>query len=560
MLKKKKYNLIALLIMVLFSFIFLSNNMSGNDKTSNDKIKKQSNVKPGQDIEEYDDFDDDDFEDDDFDDKKKYDVEFDDKFDQKNKLEVKGEIFFNEDFNKHFVSPRDMLYITAEDRKEEIPSVDVRRIEVQINNDSVHEYDGNKTGLFFLHEEGSNIVRASAVDRSGNQSTTKFMEILVDNTPPRIDVSYEVPDVSKQYVIMEGNVYMPAVINNIVHVPRCHIIKMKAFDFGSGVRPNDGLWYSIDSPHNYKPYDVENGIDLMKETGKLGMHTIRFKAVDNVKNESEAKVVNFYLDDVSPSFIVLPKYGKSFLFKGFIINLDCGPHPVPPPRPILLPDPPDGPPSVPPEPKEVETPPEIEYNVWTEDVSFGWKWWQLFNMNRAPDYVPGQSYTEYDFYATVNEWDSKILGISDELSEDEEVLPPEEYEDLDEEGEVEKRKEPEKLDYEPSVDNEFYIIPYDESGISEISFRLDRKGWALYHPESPPSFYTEGLHLMELRVVDGCGNATYGRIEIKISNIPPTSGISLERDDMKRGGTPDEYGTSTTGPTDDEYNEMAEKE
>jgi hypothetical protein len=487
--------------------------------------------KPGADEDEDDDDDDDEEEGEDDDDeeegvaKKRIGKEDVPSVDLLNKLEVSGDVYWHKEYRRYFASPRDMVYISAKEKDKEGISTKVKRIEVKVDNGEYKEHSGNKTGRLSLLEEGSHNVTARAIDYAGNRSNNKVEEIIIDNTPPSIHVWYEIPDIAKQYCILNGDVYVPLVPNNIVHIPRCHIVKAKAFDWGAGVLKG-GLYYSIDSEIEYKPL-TENGIKLYEELSEeriLGYHQLRIKSVDNVYNESKPLVINIYLDDVTPSFMLVPKYGKSILFIGKVLREECGPHPLPKPDPVPLPPPPRGPSGVPDGPDKPPRPPTgIDQEDWSGQTGFEY-WKKFFNYSATDnpfDYLPGASLTELGFYKSDGQFSADDF-----------------YGDMEEDDKGTK-VDADKLGYDPSVDNEWTIFAFDESGISEISIRKDATKWDMYRPGQTINFYTQAKHKLDIRVYDCVGNVLYGRQDIYVKILPPESSLSH---------TPSENEAVPTGP------------
>ena len=455
-----------------------------------------------------------------------------------NKLKVAGDVYYNKEFGRYFASPRDMIYIEAEENdNDKNVQTELRRLEVKVDNDEFKQYDGNKSGMLQMLEEGNHFVTVRAVDNVGNRSNNKIEEVIIDNTPPAVYVWYEIPDVSKQYCILEGDVYIPLVANKIVHIPRCHIIKAKAFDWGAGVMPS-GLYYAIDSETQYKPYP-KDGIKLYDEiqSNLLGMHILRFKSVDNVYNESKPLVVNFYLDDVTPSFMLVPKYGKPILFIGKILNEGCGPFPLPKPEAVPLPPPPPGPPEL---PKGTTPPPPPplgqEQQEWGDQVNTSFHYWKKFfnyTHQNGAQYLPGASLTELEFFRNDQSYSYDDF-----------------YGDEKEGGKAGKKIDANTLGYDPSVDNEWYIYAYDESGISEISIRKDSTKWDLYKVGQPINFYTQDKHRLDVRVYDCVGNVIYGKQDIFVKILPPESKLSKEPSEPVNRGPVE--GTGDTGPSNND--------
>ncbi|NMB65247.1 MAG: hypothetical protein GYA16_10320, partial [Spirochaetes bacterium] len=115
---------------------------------------------------------------------------------------------------------------------------------------------------FAIYEEGKHVISYYAIDKVGNKEDPKAFKVVVDNTPPVVNVSVSAP------VIKSGDKFYAS--KNFTFV-------VEAKDALSGVQ---SLEYSIDKT-NYQPYLTPFTIPVE------GNISLSIKAMDNVTNYTE---------------------------------------------------------------------------------------------------------------------------------------------------------------------------------------------------------------------------------------------------------------------------------
>ncbi|MGB4267757.1 MAG: Ig-like domain-containing protein [Spirochaetota bacterium] len=115
---------------------------------------------------------------------------------------------------------------------------------------------------FAIYEEGKHVISYYAVDKVGNKEDSKAFKVIVDNTPPVINVSVSAP------VIKSGEK---------LYASKNFTFVIEAKDALSGVQ---SVEYSIDK-NNYQPYLTPFTIPVE------GDINLSIKAMDNVTNYTE---------------------------------------------------------------------------------------------------------------------------------------------------------------------------------------------------------------------------------------------------------------------------------
>ncbi len=115
---------------------------------------------------------------------------------------------------------------------------------------------------FAIYEEGKHVISYYAVDKVGNKEDSKAFKVVVDNTPPVINVSVSAP------VIKSGTK---------LYASKNFTFVIEAKDALSGVQ---SVEYSIDK-NNYQPYLTPFTIPVE------GDINLSIKAMDNVTNYTE---------------------------------------------------------------------------------------------------------------------------------------------------------------------------------------------------------------------------------------------------------------------------------
>jgi hypothetical protein len=160
----------------------------------------------------------------------------------------------------------------------------VQKIEYAINEGGFQTY--SKDSPVRLEKSGSNLIRYTATDNSGNKSRESSIAVIIDDKAPTVEIIPNVPlvDIDGKTYSKKGNTFT-----------------VRAFDGESGIRR---VLVKVDGEEDFRPY-VE-GIVIEGQ----GEHTIQAKAVDNVGNESEVISISF-LVDVNPPVSEIKKMNQT---------------------------------------------------------------------------------------------------------------------------------------------------------------------------------------------------------------------------------------------------------
>lgn len=175
-----------------------------------------------------------------------------------------------------FASKNNTYTIVAEDK---LTGVD--KVQFAINQEAVKVY----SDPIKLETNGSNLIKYSATDKSGNSSPESSIIINVDDVKPTIEIvpSFPLVDVNGKMFQRKGNVFY-----------------VNADDKESGIKK---VLVKIDG-EEFKPY-VEA---ILVETA--GEHVIKALAIDNVGNQSAEVEVKFSVDNTPPSSTIQKTTGE----------------------------------------------------------------------------------------------------------------------------------------------------------------------------------------------------------------------------------------------------------
>lgn len=151
-----------------------------------------------------------------------------------------------------FVNSKVKFELTSKD------NVATDKILYKLNADSELEYKEP----FSIYEEGKHVISYYAIDKVGNKEDPKSFKVIVDNTPPAVNVSVSAP------VIKSGDK---------LYASKNFTFVVEAKDTLSGVQ---SVEYSIDKS-NYQPYLTPFTIPAD------GDISLSIKAMDNVTNFTE---------------------------------------------------------------------------------------------------------------------------------------------------------------------------------------------------------------------------------------------------------------------------------
>ncbi|WCL50422.1 multi-beta-barrel domain surface protein OmpL47 [Leptospira sp. GIMC2001] len=149
----------------------------------------------------------------------------------------------------------------------------VEKIEYSINESGFETFAADSP--LKLEKSGSNLIRYTATDNSGNKSRESSIAVIIDEKAPTVEIIPNVP-----LVEIDGKTYSK----------KGNVFTIRAFDGESGIRR---VLVKVDGDEEFRPYVDGIVVDAQ------GEHKIEAKAIDNVGNESELKAISF-LVDVNP--------------------------------------------------------------------------------------------------------------------------------------------------------------------------------------------------------------------------------------------------------------------
>ena len=385
-------------------------------------------------------------------------------------LQAKDGFIYMSNDNKYYVSQNQRIWIGAQEKISE-NVVEIHKIEVKVDDGEFYEYLGSKPLDFAVFKEGPHKITIRATDKNKNVITPHTFDVIVDNTPPSIQLKYEAKSPGKYY---SGS--------NATYVPKDHKIFVHATDSASGVNDvqvamNDGSFQ-----------DIADG-DFIS-LAKTGWNTIRVKAKDNVLNESKETIFNVCLDITPPRVAISSNYP-------IIASADKKYQDKPEIKPIEKPieKPVTTKPTTDKEDDEIDkedddddekepkkSPEGSKVNEVTpiEEIGF------IYNK----DYQPGQSDSE-------------------------------DKDDDDDDDSIEDDSKETGITKVSTIYNVFYLIGYDsESGVSLIEYKIDGdKDWKAYN--EPIQFSKLGKHVIEVRATDNVGNVSVSKLEVFVDKTAP---------------------------------------
>ncbi|RME93583.1 MAG: hypothetical protein D6767_00645 [Candidatus Hydrogenedentota bacterium] len=133
-----------------------------------------------------------------------------------------------------------------------------------------------------IEAEGQHRIVYRSVDQAGNVEPEKVYLVIIDNSAPDVNLSTK-----EELVESNGFIYGPAKVT----------VQITATDAYSGVK---SILYAT-GEGDFQEYKDAIILD------KSGEHIIRYKAVDNLGNETEVKVFRVIVDAEAPSVTIQPK-------------------------------------------------------------------------------------------------------------------------------------------------------------------------------------------------------------------------------------------------------------
>lgn len=149
----------------------------------------------------------------------------------------------------------------------------VSKVEYAINDSKFESFA--QENPVRVEKDGSNLIRYSAIDNSGNKSRESSVAVIIDNKAPIVEIIPNVP-----LVAIDGKTYSK----------KGNTFTVRAFDGESGIRR---ILVKVDGEADFRSYVEGIVVDAQ------GEHKIEAKSIDNVGNESAVTATTF-LVDVNP--------------------------------------------------------------------------------------------------------------------------------------------------------------------------------------------------------------------------------------------------------------------
>ncbi len=152
-------------------------------------------------------------------------------------------------------------------------------IEYRIDSGEYARY----TSPIVLTSEGAHSLSYRAIDRAGNREFDRNFNVIVDSTPPKVNIFP-----TQSFVMGDGRVYSS----------QGNTFTFRAVDKYSGVR---NISYAVNDDSE-QPYQQGREIQLTQP----GRQLIRYKAIDNVGNTTEEKTLFVSVDNSRPVVGIYP--------------------------------------------------------------------------------------------------------------------------------------------------------------------------------------------------------------------------------------------------------------
>ena len=302
-----------------------------------------------------------------------------------------------------------------------------------------------------------------AVDKANNENSS-FMVVFVDNTPPVITKAIGSPSYGS-YITSSTPIWI-----NVTDAGLCPV---GLFTIHYIIWNETGIYNEGTSHENVTIY-----------IGEECEHTIEYWVEDALGNTAETQNITLYVDNIPPFVSLLvgqPKYtanNKTYVTTSTPFNITAKDNK----SGIAV----------------------LQYRIWY----YEWSAWQ--NVTNFTLSGEGKHYIEIKAIDNLGNaiYHNKTFYVD--------ITPPETQINL--QGKIEEGK------YKTNV--LVTLEATDESGISEIRYRVDRGNWATY--SVPFTVSTEGIHLIEYYAVDNVGNTE--AIKTKtfeiLKNKPPVASFS----------------------------------
>ncbi|MFH1860537.1 MAG: Ig-like domain-containing protein, partial [bacterium] len=357
-----------------------------------------------------------------------------------------------DDGSKHFVQPDTGFSLVAIDDTSGVDEVLYR-----IDNEWWKRYTG---GVFLISEEGSHQIRFRARDTLGNQSEKKMIDVIVDNTPPKIKI--EIDGVKQE----SGCFVHPQAVFSLI-----------ATDNASGV---DEVSYKIDDE---EPKKYTGTFSICQE----GSHRIGFRARDTLGNQSKELIIKAIVDSTPPSVVLITAKDEIVMDSdhGYFVHPDSG---------FLL--------------TAIDDASGVDEILFRIDDGEWKKYTGTFSILeegshqigfRARDTLGNQS-EELMIKVIVDSLPPKVVFATDK---DEKVV----------------RKG--NLEYFVHPNSGFSLTAIDDvSGVDEVLYRIDNEEWKKYNGTF--SILEEGSHQIRFQAGDIAGNQSKVKmVKVIVDSTPP---------------------------------------
>ena len=163
------------------------------------------------------------------------------------------------------------------DSKDNLSQTDY--VEYKINDSKFVRY----IGPIVINEEGPHSITYRAIDRAGNREFNRNFNVVIDNTPPQVELT------PAKAFVARGNQLYTSLGNTFT---------IRAVDQFSGIK---SVKYGINNPASE---DYEEGRTV--QLSVPGNQVIQYNATDNLGNNTDGGNVLVYVDDKAPVINIKP--------------------------------------------------------------------------------------------------------------------------------------------------------------------------------------------------------------------------------------------------------------
>lgn len=142
-----------------------------------------------------------------------------------------------------------------------------------------YRLDGSKWAPFkpfIVTAEGEHIVEVRSIDKLGNTETTRFVKLLIDQSPPQTELMIGEPK---------------RIDNGIVYITDKTVLALSAKDPLSGVAKSEYIIEGTSELHGSEPFNILTG----------GEYRIRFWSIDSMGNREKERMAPVVVEVSKPS-------------------------------------------------------------------------------------------------------------------------------------------------------------------------------------------------------------------------------------------------------------------